>query len=352
MVKTQRSDTHVSVVGPSHLTYLRTFYSKQNIDGGDANAIQDFNPSWISEFRRTNAYEVWDQITDPMIFDIVEARHPCSGKPGVVEDIGLRLSEGLQELHIQEQLAPTREAISRTLASGSSSFFKAVEGVRGRWAQRSNSSLTMPESGSSTSITPVEISRSEAELAKSNANDTDSMRSSRRSTSSLTALRPPSLSSVTSLNASTVAAEAKTALGGWGTSIGSFISQRTARLSAARTTSTSSDATTLVASPTSELDQNVTLQTTKSVDGMETESTTPTPSMFSSWSFGKASATPTKPSTPTPDLANTSISPLESEKDNLVKGTQDPGDHGSLSQSSGSKRNSTSSSMIQPGVAL
>jgi len=43
--------------------------------GGDANAMNDFNPVWIAEFKRTNAYEVWQRITDPMLFDIVEPRY-------------------------------------------------------------------------------------------------------------------------------------------------------------------------------------------------------------------------------------------------------------------------------------
>ena len=45
------------------------------IDGADVNGIQDFNPLWIAEFRKTNAFEVWNRITDPMLFDIVEARY-------------------------------------------------------------------------------------------------------------------------------------------------------------------------------------------------------------------------------------------------------------------------------------
>jgi hypothetical protein len=42
--------------------------------GGDANATEDFNPLWIHEFRRTNAYDVWERTTDPLLFDIVEPR--------------------------------------------------------------------------------------------------------------------------------------------------------------------------------------------------------------------------------------------------------------------------------------
>jgi len=43
--------------------------------GGENNtAIQDYNPLWVSELRRTNAYEVWERVTDPLLFDITEPR--------------------------------------------------------------------------------------------------------------------------------------------------------------------------------------------------------------------------------------------------------------------------------------
>lgn len=41
---------------------------------GDPKSLQDFNLLWIQEFKKTNAYEVWERVTDPMLFDIVEAR--------------------------------------------------------------------------------------------------------------------------------------------------------------------------------------------------------------------------------------------------------------------------------------
>jgi len=45
------------------------------ITGGDVTNADDFNSFWIAEFRNTNAYAVWDRITDPLIFDIVEPRY-------------------------------------------------------------------------------------------------------------------------------------------------------------------------------------------------------------------------------------------------------------------------------------
>ena len=41
---------------------------------GDPNSQQDFNMLWIQEFKKSHAYEVWERVTDPLLFDIVEAR--------------------------------------------------------------------------------------------------------------------------------------------------------------------------------------------------------------------------------------------------------------------------------------
>ena len=256
-----------------------------------------------------------------MIFDIIEARHPCSGKPSVVEDIGLRLQEGLQDLHIQEQLTPAREAISRTFATGSTNFFKAMEGVRERWAQRSQTSLSSTETGT-VSGTPVEISRSEADLSKVRSSvDTKTTRSSTFSTTSQSGngLRPLSLSKnnnapgqqQTTTPASTVAADTKATIGGWGSSIGSFISQRTARLSA-RTNSIPTVSTAppqtdakrdsasqpIVESPTS-ITHHVEGPVPRQGNGSAVDSPPPLTNLFSSWSFGKATtASASKPAEP------------------------------------------------------
>ncbi|KAG9315875.1 transport protein Avl9-domain-containing protein [Chiua virens] len=189
--------------------------------GGDANALDDFNSVWIAEFTKTNAYEVWDRSTDPMVFDIVEPRHPCNEKPSVVSDIGLRLSEGIQDLKLEQQLAPTREAISRSITVGSANFFKAVEGVRERWQQRTTSSPSVQDVIYGV---PIEITKSEASLpgdttdvTKPNANI--SRQTSRESTaSSPSPPRPVSMAQATS--------DTKAALSSLGAGIQSFWTSR------------------------------------------------------------------------------------------------------------------------------
>ncbi|KAL1745824.1 transport protein Avl9-domain-containing protein [Schizophyllum fasciatum] len=161
-----------------------------------------FNPLWLQEFRGTNAYELWERTTDSSLFDIVEPRHPCVDKPSVVADIGLRLSEGIQEMKLDQQLAPAREAVARTLTTSSTSFLNAVAGVRERWNTRP-SAPPSPNPGASASdltATPEEVTREEAAEA-----------------------RPP-LTNRTSSSSST---GTRTSLSGWG----AFLSSRAPRFS-------------------------------------------------------------------------------------------------------------------------
>ncbi|KAL1719068.1 transport protein Avl9-domain-containing protein [Schizophyllum commune] len=170
----------------------------------DATPWMDFNPLWLQEFRGTNAYELWERTTDSSLFDIVEPRHPCVDKPSVVADIGLRLSEGIQEMKLDQQLAPAREAVTRTLASSSTNFLNAVAGVRERWNARP-SAPPSPNPGASSSdltATPEEVTKEDAEGSDA---------------------RPP-LANRTSSSSST---GTRTSLSGWG----AFLSSKAPRFS-------------------------------------------------------------------------------------------------------------------------
>ncbi|KAF9465242.1 transport protein Avl9-domain-containing protein [Collybia nuda] len=201
--------------------------------GGDSNSTEDFNPLWISEFKTTNAYEVWERTTDPLLFDIVEPRHPCNEKPSVVADISLRLQEGIQELKLEQQLAPAREAVTRTLTAGSTNFFKAVEGVRGRWAQRSVSETGSTDAlkGASGSSTPVEVSKA----------DLDAPEPAPEPAVHPSGIRPFTLGKRGSVDSQTpeitptpVNSPARPTLSTWGAGIGSFLSTRAPRFSLMR----------------------------------------------------------------------------------------------------------------------
>ncbi|WVQ83691.1 hypothetical protein IAT38_005835 [Cryptococcus sp. DSM 104549] len=103
---------------------------------GEGNVIQSFGEQWILAFKQTEAYDLWNGCTDPALFDICEPKHPCEGKVNPVSDLGLRLTEGIHDLRLDQQLAPTREALSSAFAAGSSSIFKAFDGVRSEVSSR------------------------------------------------------------------------------------------------------------------------------------------------------------------------------------------------------------------------
>lgn len=142
----------------------------------------------------------------------------------VVGDIGLRFQEGVQDLKIGQQLAPTREAISKTFSTGSTNFFRAVEGVKGRLIARTPSTgpATPPESGRGT---PVDSGKD---------SDTISVKSvtSTKSTPAILQTSPPAQQTDSPpLSGSVLAQRATGTLSVWGSGIGSFISNRASRFS-------------------------------------------------------------------------------------------------------------------------
>ncbi len=152
---------------------------------------------------------------------LVAGRHPCNEKPSAISDITLRLSEGIQDLKLEQQLAPTREAISRTINAGSANFFKAVEGVKGRFTQRSgsNTSVGSSSTGSGTVISSSEIPDGSA----------------------LTATSPTQVASPPA-GVDALAIVSKERLSVWGASVGSFFSSRGARFSTQKMASPSPSA--------------------------------------------------------------------------------------------------------------
>lgn len=96
----------------------------------DPSTLASFNESWLTSFRNTPAFILWDENTDPVIFDLVEPRHPCEGQAHLLEDVGIRLVNGLHDLQLNEKLGPTQEAISKGFASGSEGVWKMVEGFK------------------------------------------------------------------------------------------------------------------------------------------------------------------------------------------------------------------------------
>lgn len=184
----------------------------------------------------------------------------------MVADIGLRLSEGIQDLKLDQQLAPAREAVARTFTAGSTGFLNAVAGVRGRWMQRSASSSSSVNETAATSATGSTV-----EVNKSDISDTASIRSRQESIdvpqsvagntplpplpqTPSSGIRPLSLASTRSTASVTATPEVKTTISSWGAGIGSFFNRgsrlSTPRGAAASTTSVSTPPRQASPSPT------------------------------------------------------------------------------------------------------
>ncbi|QRW14942.1 Late Secretory pathway protein AVL9 [Ceratobasidium sp. AG-Ba] len=102
----------------------------------DAVSVQHFGEPWVAAFRTTKAYAHWNRVTDPVLFDIIEPKHLCAGQVTFASDIGLRLSEGLNDLKLEENLGPARDRIASAISTGSTGFFKAFGGFRSDVSQR------------------------------------------------------------------------------------------------------------------------------------------------------------------------------------------------------------------------
>ncbi|KAL9940655.1 hypothetical protein V8E36_000143 [Tilletia maclaganii] len=103
--------------------------------GASASSTQAFGPDFIEAFMQTKAFPSWNLSTDPMIFDIVDHRHPCDGKTSAIEDVGLRLAAGLQDMHLEENLAPARQAIGSAIQQGGAGLYRFANGLKSEVAK-------------------------------------------------------------------------------------------------------------------------------------------------------------------------------------------------------------------------
>lgn len=98
--------------------------------------LSSYNEAWVAAFRRTRAFTLWNENTDPVIFDLIEPRHPCEGMTNVVSDVGIRLVQGMHDLHLDENLAPAREAIGKGIQTGTQSVWALYSSVRNDLSKR------------------------------------------------------------------------------------------------------------------------------------------------------------------------------------------------------------------------
>lgn len=76
----------------------------------------DFNMDWVEAWMKTENYRIWNSKTDTHLFDIVEPRHLCAGGLSI-DDVSRRVSQQVQDLHLDEKLAQGKEAAARNWAA-------------------------------------------------------------------------------------------------------------------------------------------------------------------------------------------------------------------------------------------
>lgn len=107
----------------------------ESIVAPDTATSDSFGPEFVAALKQTRCYKLWDSTTDAMVFDLFEHKHPCEGKTSTLEDVSLRLTSGIYDLHLDEHLAnnlgPTREMVSNALNEGGKTAWKFAN----KWGQ-------------------------------------------------------------------------------------------------------------------------------------------------------------------------------------------------------------------------
>ncbi|KAL8945507.1 MAG: hypothetical protein Q9222_007944, partial [Ikaeria aurantiellina] len=117
--------------------------------------ITDFNPDWLTQWQLTPSFTLFNSTTDPHLFDIVEPRHPTAGAFSI-DDIQRRITQQIQDLHLDDRFASTRENLNRHLLTGKKQVGAAFEKLRSEYEvmqaqrRRGGATTTGEVGGSST----------------------------------------------------------------------------------------------------------------------------------------------------------------------------------------------------------
>lgn len=111
--------------------YLTTSSKPFPIATIEGDPIQDFNSEWIHSWRRTSSFALFHSHSDSHLFDIVEPRHPTAGNL-TFDDIQRRVAQQLQEMHLDERFATSKETLNRHLATGQKKVSTAMTNL---WAE-------------------------------------------------------------------------------------------------------------------------------------------------------------------------------------------------------------------------
>ncbi|MCJ1483892.1 late secretory pathway protein avl9 [Schaereria dolodes] len=134
---------------------------KDTLTDVEGDPALDFNIDWIDAWRQTSNFELFNRYTDSHLFDIVEPRHPTAGGLSM-DDINRRLTQQIQELHLDERLATSKVVLNKHLATGQKKVSTAFnnlwadievmrEAQRNRHAEQKMTSLGLAPSSANAS---------------------------------------------------------------------------------------------------------------------------------------------------------------------------------------------------------
>lgn len=82
----------------------------------DGDPVMDFNMDWVEAWMKTENYRIWNSKTEDHLFDIAEPRHICAGGL-TIDDVSRRVTQQVQDLHLDEKLAQGKIAAARNWAA-------------------------------------------------------------------------------------------------------------------------------------------------------------------------------------------------------------------------------------------
>ncbi|KAL2865330.1 putative Avl9 protein [Aspergillus lucknowensis] len=105
-----------------------------NIDGDPA---LEFNQEFLALWRTTSNYALFQRLTsDALLFSVAEPRHPSAGGL-TIDDVQRRISQQVADLHLDDRVRESREALNRHLSTGQkkvaaafNSFWADIEAMR------------------------------------------------------------------------------------------------------------------------------------------------------------------------------------------------------------------------------
>ncbi|ORY18554.1 transport protein Avl9-domain-containing protein [Clohesyomyces aquaticus] len=113
---------------------LYTDKNKDNqnfISDYEGDPSSEFSHDWVESWMHTENFRIWHKFTDSHLFDIVDPKHPFSGGL-TIDDVQRRLAQQVAEMHLDERLQVSREAIGKQLAVGQKKVSSAFNNL---WAE-------------------------------------------------------------------------------------------------------------------------------------------------------------------------------------------------------------------------